>query len=211
LLKATTISKKAINVLLELSPETKQFYLARGTALALYYQHRSSFDLDYFTDKRFDNIQLSKKLSLKGFEPENIRLSQGTLEFQLRNVKVSFFEFPYKVLDNFNYYNSVKIASVTDISAMKLVAIASRAEKKDYYDLVEVLTRNKFKTTIEAFQRKFGKHVDLYHIVKALCYFEDVEDSPDPLNAKLSWQEVKNYLSKNCRNYLSIIEKHFLD
>jgi hypothetical protein len=210
-LKATTISKKVINVLLELSPETKEFYLAGGTALALYYQHRSSFDLDFFTDKSFDNIQLSKKLSLKGFELENIRLSNGTLEFQLRNVKVSFFEYPYKVLDNFNYYNSVQIASVMDISAMKLAAIASRAEKKDYYDLVEILTRNKFKTIIEAFQRKFGKHIDLYHIVKALCYFEDVENSPEPLNAKLSWQEIKDYLSKNCGNFLSIIEKHFLD
>jgi len=33
------------------------------------------------------------------------------------------------------------VASVIDIAAMKLSAIAARAEKKDYFDLAEILKR----------------------------------------------------------------------
>lgn len=43
-------------------PELGHFYLVGGTALSLRYGHRSSEDIDLFTDKDFDNSNW-KKLS----------------------------------------------------------------------------------------------------------------------------------------------------
>lgn len=40
-----------------------QFYLAGGTGLALQLGHRVSFDLDFFTAKRFDAKKLKKTLN----------------------------------------------------------------------------------------------------------------------------------------------------
>ncbi|WP_258367238.1 MULTISPECIES: hypothetical protein [unclassified Mesotoga] len=41
---------------------------------------------------------------------------------------------------------------------------------------------------------KYGREVDLYHIIRALTFFNDVENSPDPLEAALTWKEVKECL-----------------
>lgn len=183
--------------------------MAGGTALAMYYQHRTSVDLDFFSENGFDSLLLSHQLTEKGFKLEDIRLSRGTLECQINGVKVSFFEYPYKVISEFSYFNSLKIASVLDIAAMKLSAIAGRAEKKDYYDIVEILRRYDFIEIIDIFRKKYGEETDLYHLIKALCYFEDIEGSPEPLNAKLKWSQVKDYLTKNCKTFFRLLEDEF--
>ena len=209
MLKTSTLSPDTLNLLKNLSNELDNFYLAGDTALAMYYQHRTSVDLDFFSENNFDSLHLSHELTTKGFILEDIRLSRGTLECQINSVKVSFFEYPYRIIGNFSYFNSLKIASVLDIAAMKLSAIAGKAEKKDYYDIVEILKRNDFMKIVEAFRKKYGKEIDLYHVVKALCYFEDVEDSPEPLNAKLTWDQVKNHLTKNCKTFFRLVEDRF--
>lgn len=209
MLKTSTLSPDALNLLKSLSNNLEHFYLAGDTALAMYYQHRTSVDLDFFSEYGFDSLLLSHQLTEKGFKLEDIRLSRGTLECQINGVKVSFFEYPYKVISEFTYFNSLKIASVLDIAAMKLSAIAGRAEKKDYYDIVEILRRYDFIEIIDVFQKKYGKETDLYHLIKALCYFEDIEDSPEPLNAKLKWNQVKDYLTKNCKTFFRLLEDKF--
>jgi len=77
---------------------------------------------------------------------------------------------------------------------MKLSAIAARAEKKDYFDLAEILKREPSKKVLEAFVKKYGREVDLYHIIRAVTFFDDVENSPDPLGAAFTWKEVKEFL-----------------
>ena len=59
----------------------------------------------------------------------------------LVNYKVSFFFYPYKILEPFIYFGNLKIASIADIGCMKAVAISQRAEKKDFFDLMEILHR----------------------------------------------------------------------
>ena len=54
---------------------------------------------------------------------------------------------------------------------MKLSAIAARAEKKDYFDLAEILKREPSKKVLQAFIRKYGREVDLYHIIRAVTFF----------------------------------------
>ena len=61
----------------------------------------------------------------------------STVVFVLRGIKFSFFEYGYPLVKPTIREESlgVDIASDEDISAMKLLAIAKRGVKKDFYDL----------------------------------------------------------------------------
>ena len=63
-----------------------------------------------------------------------------------------------------------------------------------------------FSQVVEGFVKKFGREVDLYHLVLALEYFDDVEDSPDPRRAKREWNEVKEFLRKNAKEFFDTIK-----
>ena len=205
MLNPATLSPQTLKTLLKLRPHTKDFYLAGGTGLALYYQHRVSVDLDFFSSNPLNPIELSTELNALGFLLEDIRISHGTLYCTIENVKVSFMEYLYPVIDDFSTMNNVRIASVLDIAAMKLAAIISRAEKKDYYDIFEILKYKTLAEILEAFKSKFGERIDIYPLLKSLCYFEDIDDAPEPLKAKNTWNEIKKTLVLECSDYMKSI------
>ncbi len=169
------------------------FYLAGGSALALQIGHRCSGDLDFFTQTNFNTEILASKLIEKGL---TIRLiEEGTVLSELQNTRVSFFYYPYPLMLNTLDFNGVEVAQVKDIAAMKLIAIAQRAEKKDYFDIAEVLKRIPLPELREITIKKYGKsRLNWYHIVKSLFFFDDVEDSPQPLYSVESWDQVKKFL-----------------
>jgi predicted nucleotidyltransferase component of viral defense system len=169
------------------------FYLAGGTALALQIGHRYSRDLDFFTQRNFNTEILTNKLIKKELK---IRLiEEGTILSELTNTSVSFFYYPYPLLLNMVDFNGIQVAQVNDIAAMKLIAIAQRAEKKDYFDIAEVLKRIPLTELKEITIKKYGKsRLNWYHIVKSLFFFSDVEGSPDPMYSDETWDKVKKFL-----------------
>ena len=60
MLQTHTVGKKTLDLLMSLQSRDylKNFHLAGGTALALYYGHRKSIDIDLFTNRAFDTEQL---------------------------------------------------------------------------------------------------------------------------------------------------------
>jgi predicted nucleotidyltransferase component of viral defense system len=169
------------------------FYLAGGTALALQIGHRYSRDLDFFTQRNFNTEILTNKLLRKELK---IRLiEEGTILSELQNTSVSFFYCPYPLIFNTVDFTGIQVAQVNDIATMKLIAIAQRAEKKDYFDIAEVLKRIPPKELKETTIKKYGKsRLNWYHIVKSLFFFSDVEDSPDPMYSDETWDKVKKFL-----------------
>ncbi len=111
------------------------FYLAGGTALALQLGYRKSIDLDWFSQKQFSTKKLKQKLSIIGKLKINEE-TKDTLNCELDGVKLSFFEYPYKVLFPFVKYKNIKLADTRDIACMKIDAISSRASKKDFIDIM---------------------------------------------------------------------------
>ncbi len=103
----------------------RNFYLAGGTATALYLGHRWSEDLDFFTDCDFDPFRLVTELAkledflLTGQEP-------GTVHCFINGVKLSFLHYPYPLLEKSQIYKGVRLASLKDIALMKMVALIQR-------------------------------------------------------------------------------------
>ncbi len=115
----------------------ESYYLAGGTALSLQIGHRESVDLDYFTnnnintEKLFDEIveKLSNSKVIKTYEEKN------TLWLNIDEVKLSFITRKTKLLKDKVLDDIFVMANIEDILIMKLSAICSRSEYKDYYDL----------------------------------------------------------------------------
>jgi hypothetical protein len=65
----------------------KGFYLAGGTSLALHLCHRSSLDLDFYTQKKFDYKKLRRELEEKFEKIIFLEGSNGTLIMKLDKLR----------------------------------------------------------------------------------------------------------------------------
>ena len=114
-----------------------KYYLSGGTALALQIGHRTSIDLDYFTSDHIDTKKL-KNLLNKILPTSKINFvfeEKDTLWCTIDDVKVSFISRLEKLLKPVKETEYFKLASIEDITIMKLSAIVGREEYKDYFDL----------------------------------------------------------------------------
>ena len=119
-----------------------EFYLAGGTALALQIGHRTSIDLDYFSTRPIDTVALKDKL-FHFFASHEIEITfedTNTLWCSIDEIKVSFITREDKLLKPIITDDSFRLASLEDLTVMKLSAICGRDEYKDYFDLVCIST-----------------------------------------------------------------------
>ncbi len=182
----------------------KRFYLAGGTALALYLGHRFSVDLDWFAENFSYTPNFRKKLSKAG----NLSIdseSEKTLNGSLNGVKISFFEYPYPLIaPKTQYKNNIYLASKLDIAVMKLDAIASRGTYKDFFDIYFLLQEYDLETLLGFLKEKFtGIEYNEAHLVKSLTYFKDAKESQMPeMIKKASWEKVKENLTTTVKRYV---------
>lgn len=207
-----TLYPKTKQVLDLLKPNKflKDFYLAGGTALSLQLGHRKSIDLDFFSDS-FPEMDLLKQ-ELSNYNPIVIQEAQGTLDVMIDDVKVSFLEYKYDLLEDFSDFEGVKMAGVVDIACMKLSAISSRGSKKDFVDLYKILQKQSISSVLDSFDDKFKsvKH-QRSHLLKSLVYFDDAEGDPDPdYIDPIEWGVVKKSISRDVKGYMNLREEKLL-
>lgn len=173
------------------------FYLAGGTGLALHCNHRKSFDIDLFSEREFDLEMVQREIIARKGTVLDART--GTVHGLVNDIKVSFFHYPYPLVGTVVKKEETTVASMEDIGCMKAVAISQRAEKKDFFDMVEILKRISPERLKPLFLEKYGeKRINCYHILRSLFFFEDAESSPDPLALNgMTWSEVKGWFLKN--------------
>lgn len=186
------------------------WYLAGGTALALYAGHRTSLDLDFFLPSpKFD---LQKLLAY--FPKDNSWIvdvaKEGTVYGRLFDAKISFIAYPFFIpKEKPGWYEAVRILQPRDIAVMKIIAISQRGKKRDFVDLYWYIIHSEPLTDVLhrlPYQYPTVAH-NYHHILKSLTYFEDAEADPMPrLFFKVSWKEIKEYFRKEIKK----ITKDFL-
>ncbi len=177
-MKYEVLDKARMEVLPLMENFKNDFYLAGGTALALYLGHRESIDFDFFTDQDFDVAILFEKCRevFKNYKLEITREAKNTLVFLLDNgVKVSFFTIKYEMLEIFKNEKYLKLASKLDIACMKLSAICQRSTKKDYVDLYFLLRDFNLQYLLDQCNIKYPS-LNASLILKSLKYFDEIED-----------------------------------
>ena len=181
----------------------KDFYLAGGTGLALFFGHRKSYDLDFFTPKKFnERILTDRLLKLGGFSLN--KKEWGTVHGIFRDTKVSFLHYPYPLLFKPHRFRGVRIADQRDIGCMKLDAIATRSSKKDFIDLHFLLEEVSLSRLLWLFSKKYGKlKINMVHVLKSLVYFVDARKDAPPIMLKpFLWEALEQKLEREVRNLL---------
>jgi len=176
----------------------KEFYLAGGTCLALYLGHRQSYDFDFFIPADFNTSQIINILTRIG-RYERGNEEKNTINGMLNGVRISFFGYKYDIIDDFIHYNSIRLAGIRDIAAMKLEAIAGRGSKKDFVDMFFLLKLFSLKEIFSFHALKYGVGLNnQYHHLKSLVYFNDADEEAMPLmTSPLNWDRVKAKI-RNC-------------
>lgn len=188
-------------------PLVSSFFLAGGSALALHLGHRVSVDLDFFSLGPYSMPELINRLQTLGrLTIEN--QSTDTLVSELNSVKISFFTYPYPLLEKVVMCEEIQLASLLDIALMKIVAIGQRGTRRDFIDLY-FLCQEHF--TVEGLLRQIPQKVPTvtypsYHLLRALAYFDDAERDESPRMLKpVEWGTVKTFFSTEVNRQLQTL------
>jgi hypothetical protein len=200
-----TVQARALLPRLAPTVARHRFILAGGTSLALHLGHRLSIDLDFFSEEEVLPDLLVGELRSAHLNPEVIQLAPGTLSVVTEGVKVSLFQYPYPFVDAPQPYEGLRVASVLDVAAMKLVAIAQRSARRDFVDLYVILRQTPFgAVAARAVQRYGAGFMEPVVIGKGLTWFEDADGEPDPqyLGQPLLWDDVKAFFASSFRQFV---------
>lgn len=146
-----TVSKNLLECLQKLmaNPVFDDFILVGGTSLSLQLGHRMSVDIDLFTANDYGSMNLEEIKNalattfpytnhLETLKGKNFGYMVHIGNNQEEKVKLDLFyteEFIAPVV----LQNGLRLASLQDISAMKMQAIVNSKRKKDFWDIHELL------------------------------------------------------------------------
>jgi Domain of unknown function (DUF1814). len=186
----------------------RDFYLAGGTGLALQLGHRMSLDLDLFSERPWSDASLLAALRALG--PTIIDLeSEGTLVGSVGGVRVSFFYYPYPLLEPLlQTPGGGPLAGLLDIACMKLIAVSQRGSRKDFIDLYFLGAAGvDLRHALDALPRKMpGVEHNLVHLARSLAYLADAESEPEPrMLVPFRWSSARDYCLARSRDILQDI------
>lgn len=175
------------------------YYLGGGTAISIYFGHRGSFDLDWFTSSSLsDPLQFGQLLRNEGVNFVTETVERGTLYGNIDNVRLSFLEYHYDLLQPLIFWkeSSCFLASLDDLACMKLAAVAQRGSRKDFIDVFSLVQQYKpLPELLFLYQKKYRTE-NIAPVLLGLVYFDDAEEEPDPPLWSLEWKEIKRKVSE---------------
>jgi hypothetical protein len=176
------------------------FHLAGGTALALQLGHRRSVDLDWFTsDRILDPLRVAQELRETGAPFVTTQVAPGTLHGTVRGVRVSLLEYRYPLLRPIRSWRlgECRLASLADLAALKLAAVAQRGSKKDFVDIYSLaLRRFSLRQMLRWYQQKYAVQ-DIAHVLYSLIYFDDADRERLPrILWQMDWRTIKAALRR---------------
>ena len=186
---------------IEFLPLVKQFiheyYLANGTAIALYVGHRRSIDFDLFKFNALNHKKIVSKISAFGYPYTITRRVTEQMNATIKDVKFTFFEYPFRIDVKNKFEDSLWLPELIDLAAMKAYALGRRSKWKDYVDMYFIL---KYFYSIEQISKKAYEIYDKLFSEKLfraqLSYFDDIDHSEkiEYLISAVSEDEIKNFL-----------------
>jgi predicted nucleotidyltransferase component of viral defense system len=169
---------------------TQNFLLVGGTALSLQIGHRTSTDIDLFTNIRFD-VESLLTLLQQDYKITVRNQMRHALLADINAVKTDFVFQPSNLIEEPTVIEKVKMASMLEIAAMKIGAITARGRKRDFVDLYCLLNHFTLNEILNAFLKKY-RDATLELAIRSLFYFEDAESDFEPkCFFDYSWDKVK--------------------
>jgi len=201
------LDKKRLDILPLFKNFKRDFYLAGDTSIALQIGHRDSVDFDFFGPENIDTKKLFEEISntFKNYKILKTQEEKNTLTVFIDDkIKLSFFGYKYRLLNDTVRDENLRLASIEDIACMKLSTITSRASNKDYIDIYYILQDKKLKDLLEKVSEKFPD-LDTGLILKSLVYFADIENEPIIFknNNFVDMNSTEKFLKKKVKEVMS--------
>lgn len=179
----------------------KPFRLVGGTSLSLQLGHRISIDIDLFTDADYGSIDfgeienfLKTKFSFIKFSSELTSFGKSYFLGNNQNSAVKldiFYSDPF--IDNELLLGNIRLASLKDITAMKIEVIQNGGRKKDFWDLHELLNYFSLEEMLAFHKIRYPFSHDSDLIIKNFTNFEIADDDFDVLCLKgKHWEVIKS-------------------
>ena len=204
MLHLNTIDPVLYKVLQDLCrlPELSNFVLAGGTSLSLQTGHRRSDDLDFFTDRSFDIIEVKNAVLRYNQEVIFLDGKKHGFSFSLPlpgnpadTRKLDVYNWAVKFIRPVKQEGVIRLASLEDIAAFKLDAISHRKEKKDYVDIAILLEKFSFGQMLDFYKEKFPMN-DKRIVLTQILDIDGWENSVEPvmlidLSPKKAFEQIK--------------------
>jgi predicted nucleotidyltransferase component of viral defense system len=204
-LQKQAISNSTFNVLKKLGglDFLNDFNLVGGTALALYWGHRISDDIDLFTDKKKELLFLEGELNkIPGAKFQ--KRTDISIVYFVDDIKTDLLIYPYPFQQRPHREENIQIAALDDIVTMKLGAITNRGAKKDFIDLYYILQHYSLEKLCNLYIEKYRTN-DLFALFRSITFFDDAEPQEMPemlIDKHLTWNAVKNEIQKKVKAYI---------
>jgi hypothetical protein len=197
MLQTTTVEKETLKLLKVLMSDEmlSDTYLVGGTALALCLGHRKSVDLDLFGMNDHNPLLLPYLKSTYDFK--ELRLAENTIVGKICDIKTDFISYKYPLIDEPIIEEGIRLYSLADISAMKLLAIRDTGSRlKDFVDIACLSTKMSCRTMLDNFDKKY-KNTNPLSPLKALLYHDDFQfDRVVMINGNFSWKLIQGRLTE---------------
>ncbi len=171
------------------------FALVGGTSLALQMGHRISVDLDLFTEKEFEADELREYLE-QNYHLQTDYLAFATVKGEVEGVQVDCIAHAYPWLKPFAVEEGVRLASLEDICAMKLNAIAGNGTRiKDFVDVAHLSSRFSLEQMLKFYEEKYQANPLMP--LKGIVYFADINKNAPVKMADgkpLDWKSIEKRL-----------------
>jgi hypothetical protein len=210
-LRLDILDKKRIGLLPNLKfLKEAGFYLAGGTALALYIGHRVSIDFDFYAPEGFDSQKILRKFEKSKIIVNLIQAEEDTLIFKASGIEISLFTYPYRLVMPLTKTEYLDMASLEDIAAMKIVAIIQRGIRRDYIDLYFLIKLLGIKKIFCACEKKYSAF-NKYLALQALTYYDDADKASSGQNLamlkRVSWDDIKTFVTASVKDFKDTIKK----
>ncbi|MBN8703942.1 MAG: nucleotidyl transferase AbiEii/AbiGii toxin family protein [Bacteroidetes bacterium] len=187
--------------------ELKKFRLSGGLSLSLQLGHRKAVDIDLFVDNVFDKVATKYALKKK-FPDSSLAVEKffGSV-YIINGVKVHICRDNGKFIQPAITEDGLRLASIQDISAKKILSITEKPNKRDFVDLACLLEKLSLDDILKNYQKKYG-FVDVRNVLLVLMktYLVDEEQMPEMID-EISWTEVKEKLEAQVKEYLTQLKK----
>ena len=206
-----TVNDLVKNSLISLmnAPIFENFRLVGGTALSLQIGHRESIDIDLFSDIDYGTIDFKAieaflKGNFKYVDFLDIPLGMGKAYFIGENkddtIKLDVF-YTDTFIQPFIEVDSIRMATIAEIIAMKVDVIQRGGRKKDFWDLHDLLESYTIIQMLDLHKQRYPYTHDKDLIIKNFTNFNQADDDFDPICFKGKyWAFIKEDFEEVIKN-----------
>lgn len=181
--------------------EFSPFHLVGGTSLSLRYGHRMSDDIDLFTDAEYDSLDFHHLQEILRKEFTYCQGDCGDVvgfgaSYIVGNSKDDCVKLDLFYTDPFirpmEVFDTIRMAAVEDIVAMKMNIVSRGGRKKDFWDLHMLRDHYSVEQMLSLYEERYPYGATREECVSGLTNFSGADSEPDPicLQEKV-WQLIK--------------------